>query len=86
MNLERIITIVVGIGGILAMIDSGIQRYNRSTKSKYAAERDFAHLQKNQEQIKQSIAVVLDENDKLTEDVIRMKTQLETLIAIQKER
>lgn len=86
MNIERLITVIVGIVGILASIDAGIQRYNRATKSKYAAERDFAHLQRNQEQLKQSIAVILEENDKMNDDVIKIRTQLETLIAIQRER
>lgn len=85
MNVERVITILVGIGGILAMIDSTIQRYNRANKSRYAAERDFAHLQRNQEQMKQSINVILEENDSLNSEIIRMRTQLETLIAIQRE-
>lgn len=85
MNLERIITIVVGIGGIVAMMDSAMQRYTRSAKAKYAAERDFAHLQRNQEQMKQSIAVLMEENDEMKDEMIQMRTEVRTLIAWTKE-
>ena len=86
MTLERVITIVVGIGGILAMIDSAVQRYNKSTTSKYAAQRDFEHIMRNQEQFKISIKEILTENDALNGELIRLRTQMEALIAIQRER
>lgn len=86
MNAERWITIIVGISAILAAIDSGIQRYNKAATSKYAAQRDFEHLRKNQEQFKENLKVILNENDELTKQLIQVRTQLETLIAIQRER
>lgn len=85
MNLERVITIVVGIGGILAMIDSAIQRYNKSTTSKYAAQRDFEHIMRNQAQFKIDIKEILSEHDSMNAELIRLRTQMETLISIQRE-
>lgn len=85
-DIERWITVVVGVLGIVGVIDAGIQRYSRATKTRYAAERDFEHLRRNQEQLKQSIAVIMEENDTLNAEVIKIRTQLETLIAIQRER
>lgn len=86
MNAERIITIVVGITAILGFMDSLIQRYNKKTTSSYAAKRDFEHLRRNQEQFKESLKLILDENEAMKADVIKVRTQLETLIAIQRER
>lgn len=85
MGIERIITLVVSILGIIAAVDSAVQRYNKATTSKYAAQRDFEHLRRNQEQLKQSITVLMNENDSLREDVIKMRTQLETFITLTKE-
>lgn len=85
-EVKDIITVVVGVFAILAGIDSFIQRYNKKTTSAYAAERDFAHLQRSQEQLKVTLNKVMDESEAIGEEVIRLRTQMEVLIGIQRER
>ncbi|AKG21497.1 hypothetical protein [Calothrix sp. 336/3] len=54
--------------------------YVNSEKKKYAAERDFAHLKRNQEQIQQGIVQILDELDgrfdRVERDVLEIKAKM----------
>lgn len=86
MDVDKLIAIIGIVIAILGVVDSGLQRYAKANTSKYAAQRDFEHLRRNQDQLKQSIAVILEENDKLNEEMIRMRTQLDTLIVMQSRK
>ena len=54
--------------------------YVNSEKKKYAAERDFAHLKRNQEAISQSVAALLEEFDRrqdvLERDILEIKSYI----------
>lgn len=82
MSLEQWIAIIGVSLALLASIDSGIQRYNKATTSKYAAQRDFEHLRRNQEQLKTAVADIQDELEKMQEDNVRLKTQLEMFLSM----
>lgn len=43
--------------------------YGKSTKKRYAAERDFQHLKRNQEQIVSNIAHIANEFDKRFDEI-----------------
>ena len=50
---------------VFAFIDAFITRQKSSATKSYAAERDFQHLKRNQEQMQQNQAVVLDQIEEL---------------------
>lgn len=76
----------VAIGGIciamLGVVDSAMQRYKRANTSEYAAQRDFEHLKRNQEQLKVSLSELLDENESIKLKVVAMETQLSILVGV----
>ncbi|WP_017652564.1 hypothetical protein [Fortiea contorta] len=53
--------------------------YVNSEKKKYASERDFLHLKRNQEQISQAIAQVMIEMDRrldlISHDILEIKAE-----------
>lgn len=50
---------------VFAFIDAFLTRQKSSATKSYAAERDFQHLKRNQEQMQQNQAVLLDQIEEL---------------------
>ncbi|KAM3091132.1 hypothetical protein ACKFKG_26765 [Phormidesmis sp. 146-35] len=64
-NIISILTFLAGVGGgVWGML----RWYGEGEKKRYAAERDFQHLKRNQEQMQQSIAQLIAEIDGLSDD------------------
>ena len=76
----------VAIGGIsiamLGAMDGAMQRYKRANNSEYAAQRDFEHLKRNQEQLKASLSEVLDENEAIKLKLVAIETQVNILVNV----
>ena len=49
--MENILGIVTGVIGIIGAIVGGMTWYKGSVEQRYAAQRDFGHLRRNQEQL-----------------------------------
>lgn len=66
--------------GCITTFSGLIFYYVNAEKKRYAAERDFAHLQRNQQQMKESLSFLLTETDKrfdsLEKDIVEIKTSL----------
>lgn len=62
-----------GITGAIGGILTAARWYADSEKKKYAAERDFAHLKRNQEQLSESLKMIGEEVEVLNESVIRLE-------------
>lgn len=77
---EQLIAVFGMMTGILGLIDAGIQRYSRRIKSSYAAERDFAHIRRNQEQFSQALGAMQEEVEQLLIKVAELRMQLAMLI------
>lgn len=77
MDLNNLITLLTFLGGGAAGAIGGIltaaRWYADSEKKKYAAERDFAHLRKNQEQQAENMKLVMEEVEFLNKAVIRLE-------------
>ena len=67
------IGVLIGVGGA---IDSAMQRYRKSVNASYAAERDFAHIRRNQEQFKEGFAQIQDEVTELNVKVAELRMQV----------
>lgn len=84
-NAELVIALIgcfIGIGGAAAAV---FARWRASIEKGYAAQRDFQHLRRNQEQISQGIAQIdkdLDARlDRLDLGINRIESMLHTLLA-----
>lgn len=77
MDLNSLLAVLTFLGGGIAGISGtlwGLARwYAQSEKKKYAAERDFAHLRKNQEQQAENMKLVMEEVEFLNKAVIRLE-------------
>ena len=77
MDLNNLITLLTFLGGGAAGAIGGIATaarwYADSEKKKYAAERDFAHLRKNQEQQAENLRLMMEEVETLNKTVIRLE-------------
>lgn len=77
MDLNSLLTILTFLGGGAAGAIGGIATaarwYADSEKKKYAAERDFAHLRKNQEQQAENLRLMMEEVETLNKAVIRLE-------------
>ena len=82
MEASNIVALVGMVIALLGVIDSALQRYKRANTAEYAAQRDFEHLRRNQEQIKASVSDVLNENEELKLKVTEMKVQLNFLLSL----
>ncbi|WP_448286101.1 hypothetical protein [Phormidesmis priestleyi] len=71
MNFEvnSLISVLTFAAGAGSAVWGMISWYAGAEKKKYAAEREFQHLKRNQEQMKQSIEHVTKEIDALSDDV-----------------
>jgi len=68
-SILSILTFLAGVGGgVLGML----RWFSTSERKKFAAEREFQHLLRNQAQMQQAIAMLSKELDGLSDD---MKTQ-----------
>lgn len=71
--------------GVCSFISGGVLWYNGSIEKRYAAQRDFAHLQRNQEQISQGINHVTDEMEdrfnSMNTELVQIKSLLVALLA-----
>lgn len=75
MNIETFVAVagfVLGVGGTLTAV---VNYYASSQTKKYAAQRDFEHLRRNQEQLILNIASLaedIDETRQLVKDLSRV--------------
>lgn len=60
MNINTVSTLVSLTLGLLGFLSGLILWYRGSVEKRYAAERDFGHLRRNQEQQSQALAIVDD--------------------------
>lgn len=68
--------------GLSTTILGGIAWYVNSAKEKYAAQRDFAHLRRNQEQISQGITMLSDQVDSRLDVIERDILEIRTVLTI----
>ena len=77
MDLNSLLAVLTFIGGGVAGAIGGVATaarwYADSEKKKYAAERDFAHLRKNQEQQAENMNLMMEEVEFLNKAVIRLE-------------
>lgn len=80
----------VAIGGmliaVLGVFDSALQRYKKANTSEYAAQRDFEHLKRNQEQLKHSLEVLIEENEEVRLKLVAVETQMNILVNLRYNR
>lgn len=80
--ITAIIGLIIGVSGAIAAIYT---RWKASIEKGYAAQRDFAHLRRNQEQMSQGIAEINKDTDgrfdRLDLAVNRIESMLHTLLA-----
>lgn len=81
MNIETTLAIAsftLGIGGTLWAV---VQWYTSSQTKRYAAERDFQHLKRNQEMISQGIGSLAEDIDEVKEEVRTISRVAQILLA-----
>lgn len=61
MTLGSISTLISLTLGLLGFLSGAILWYRGSIEKRYAAERDFGHLKRNQEQMSQALGIIDDE-------------------------
>lgn len=66
--MSEITTLVGLLMGVVSFIAGAIAWYRGAVEKRYAAERSFDHLRRNQEQMGQAITSVLDEVESLARD------------------
>lgn len=80
MDLNSLLAVLTFIGGGIAGISGtlwGLARwYAQSEKKKYAAERDFQHLKRAQEQLSEGLKLISEEVEILNKAVLRLETLL----------
>lgn len=64
---------------VFTVVGAAVTWWANSLKKSYAAQRDFAHLQRNQEQIKQAIALLQDSDDNREKQFHELKGLIEGL-------
>lgn len=69
----------IGVLGLLGSIFGGIAWYNGAIEKRFAAQRSFEHLRKNQEQMGQALALIDTQLDEISNDIKQLlKTGTET--------
>jgi hypothetical protein len=71
MNSEWVAFVSIGIA-LFTTLDSLLQRYASKTGKRYAAERDFAQLQLNQQEMRRVLESLEGRIDKLDREVIAL--------------
>lgn len=82
--LQKILSVVLGATGTWLAVRSfyekkhqeTLDRYAQSREKSYAAERDFEHLRRNQEQMKDALKMLDDELTETREDFKELKGML----------
>lgn len=77
-NLASLATFLAGAG---SAVWGMLQYYSSSEKKKFAAEREFMHLKRNQEQMQQCLAKVMDELDDQGDDMKTMAACFNLLLS-----
>ncbi|BAT53784.1 hypothetical protein NOS3756_27470 [Nostoc sp. NIES-3756] len=75
---------LIALGGLvlatLTTVLGGVVWFANSEKKRYAAERDFAHIRRNQEQMQQGLTSLFNELDRrfdtVERDILEIKTSL----------
>lgn len=62
--------------GLLTALGGFVAYFRSSVQKKYAAERDFQHLRRNQEQLMQMLVQVDDTLNELKTEVVRIEARL----------
>jgi hypothetical protein len=77
-SIIAILTFLTGVGGgVLGML----RWFSTSERKRYAAEREFIHLRNNQEQMKQSLALLSEEFDEMASDFKTQNACFQVLLA-----
>jgi len=69
-----------GIIGILTFAGGTLAWYSGAIEKRYAAQRDFQHLRKNQEQIASTINSLFKEQDRRFDEIERETLELKALL------
>lgn len=72
-DVKSLISVLTFLAGAGSAVWGMVRFYADAEKKRYAAERDFEHLRRNQEQMKQSIVSLSEDIDGLSDD---LKTHL----------
>ena len=84
-NIEMLAAIIGGVIGVSGALAAVYTRWKASIEKGYAAQRDFQHLKRNQEQMSQGIAEINKDADarfdRLDLSVNRIESMLHTLLA-----
>lgn len=75
---------LIALGGLvlaaLTTVLGGVVWFANAEKKRYAAERDFAHIRRNQEQMQQGLTSLFNELDRrfdtVERDILEIKTSL----------
>lgn len=81
MSIETFIAVagfVLGVGGTLTAV---VNYYASSQTKKYAAQRDFEHLRRNQEQLIHNISEIAKDIDEVREEVRNMSRVAQIILA-----
>ncbi|KAM3102105.1 hypothetical protein ACKFKH_32440 [Phormidesmis sp. 146-20] len=83
MNVEisSLISIATFLAGAGSAVWGMVQWYAGAEKKKYAAERDFQHLRRNQEQMKLAIEHITKEIDLLSDDMKTLTAVFNVLLS-----
>ena len=85
MSIENLKTLIGLLIGLFSFLSGAALWYKGSIEKKYAAERDFAHLRRNQEQIASGIVAVNDEIDErfhaMNLELVQIKALLMAVLA-----
>lgn len=82
MKIEQILSwlgLAGGIIGILTFVGGILAWYSGAIEKRYAAQRDFQHLKKNQENISLGIHSLFKEVDRRFDDLVREVGELKAL-------
>lgn len=86
--------LIIGAGGFILAVTSSLTGlmlwFVNAEKKKYAAERDFQHIRKNQEQTNMALTTILAEFDKrfdiVDRDILEIKMNLGLSVTPKKRR
>ena len=71
-DIQNLITLATFLAGAGSAVWGMLQYFSTNEKKKFAAEREFQHLKRNQQQMQQALDKMMEELDELSDD---MKTQ-----------
>ncbi len=73
---QNLLSLALGLGGFLS---GGLMWYRGAVRKSYAAERDFAHLRRNQEQIQAALEQLQEEIEAIARDEAQSAERLREL-------